>query len=261
MRIKDEEKILSHEFLIELRKIREEKGISLEEVAERTNIKLAYIKAIEEGNLDDLPGGIYNRAYIRSVSEFLGVDTRPFEKKINGEEIFVPHKMEIEFGRDASSNVPTKTLITVCVLCIIMVYLMFFSGISDKKDEIKTSDGKDSDIEIPNPVTPLDRIAKTNDSTISIVALRPAKITLLNEDEEVIIDKDLKMNQVYIYTLSQQKMQEETLLKVDNIESVEIYLNGIPVPNTNNLEKDDEYYILTFENLFKSISIKNTPSK
>lgn len=249
MRPKDEEKILSHEFLTELRRIREEKAISLEEVAEKTNIKLAYIRAIEEGNLDDLPGGIYNRAYIRSVSEFLGVDTKPFEKKITGEEIFVPHMMEIEFGRGVNSNVPTKTLISICVLCIIMVYLIFFSGSKDEVNETaKTEEAK--------PVTPLRKVARSNSSTISLVALHPTKITLLNEDEEPITSKDLKTNQVHIYTLDPQKLQEETLLKVDNIENIEIYLNGIPVPNTKEFEKDDEYYILTFENLFKSINFE-----
>jgi len=54
-----------------LKAMREEKGLSLAEISETTKIRVRYLQALEEGNLDILPGAVYTigfvRAYMRSV--------------------------------------------------------------------------------------------------------------------------------------------------------------------------------------------------
>lgn len=59
---------------IALREAREEKGISLEDLQERTKIQKRYLQAIEEGNFDRLPGHFYSRAFIKSYAEAVGLD-------------------------------------------------------------------------------------------------------------------------------------------------------------------------------------------
>jgi cytoskeletal protein RodZ len=54
--------------------IRMAKGISLEEISNETKLKLATLRAIESGNFDALPGGIYNISYIRQYARAIGVD-------------------------------------------------------------------------------------------------------------------------------------------------------------------------------------------
>ena len=44
-----------------LRAAREEKGISISEVAEQTRIAPMYIECIENDNYKPLPGGIFNK--------------------------------------------------------------------------------------------------------------------------------------------------------------------------------------------------------
>ncbi|MDY6872652.1 MAG: DUF4115 domain-containing protein [Chloroflexota bacterium] len=56
-----------------LREIREERGISLDEIAQETHIKLAYLRAIEEGNLEALPSKIQMRGFLRLYAEELGL--------------------------------------------------------------------------------------------------------------------------------------------------------------------------------------------
>ncbi|HWR49752.1 MAG TPA: helix-turn-helix domain-containing protein [Bryobacteraceae bacterium] len=48
--------------------IRQVKGLSLREIADTTKISLRFLQAIEEGEFDLLPGGIYNTSYIRQYA-------------------------------------------------------------------------------------------------------------------------------------------------------------------------------------------------
>ncbi|MCB2202466.1 DUF4115 domain-containing protein [bacterium] len=57
-----------------LREIREERGISLDEIAQQTHIKLAYLRAIEESNLEALPSKIQMRGFLRLYAEELGLE-------------------------------------------------------------------------------------------------------------------------------------------------------------------------------------------
>jgi len=54
--------------------IRQGKGISLEQIALDTKLKVTTLKAIEDGNFDVLPGGIYNVSYIRQYARAIGAD-------------------------------------------------------------------------------------------------------------------------------------------------------------------------------------------
>jgi cytoskeletal protein RodZ len=53
---------------------REKKGVTLEQIASDTRISLRHLKSIEEGRYDDLPGGLYNRAFLRKYCEFIHLD-------------------------------------------------------------------------------------------------------------------------------------------------------------------------------------------
>ncbi len=57
-----------------LRQAREERGISVSEVADQTRISPLYIKLIEENDYRTLPGGIFNKGFVKSFAKFVGVD-------------------------------------------------------------------------------------------------------------------------------------------------------------------------------------------
>jgi cytoskeleton protein RodZ len=54
--------------------IRDTKGISLEEISRNTKIKVSTLEALEHGEFDQLPGGIYNISYIRQYARAIGAD-------------------------------------------------------------------------------------------------------------------------------------------------------------------------------------------
>jgi cytoskeletal protein RodZ len=57
-----------------LRREREMRGVSLEELSSATRISTKFLTAIENGHWEQLPGGAFNRGYIRSASRYLGLD-------------------------------------------------------------------------------------------------------------------------------------------------------------------------------------------
>lgn len=57
-----------------LKREREMRGVSLEEVAAATRIAPRFLEAIENEHWEQLPGGAFNRGFIRSVARFLGLD-------------------------------------------------------------------------------------------------------------------------------------------------------------------------------------------
>lgn len=57
-----------------LRLERETRGISLRDISEQTRISMRYLEAIETDDYRRLPGGIFNRSFIRAYAKFIGYD-------------------------------------------------------------------------------------------------------------------------------------------------------------------------------------------
>jgi len=58
----------------ELRRERELRRITLREVAETTKINLRYLEALENNDFEHLPGGVFNRGFVRAYAQFIGID-------------------------------------------------------------------------------------------------------------------------------------------------------------------------------------------
>ena|SRR6516165_8487989 len=60
--------------ILGLATIRRNRGISLEQIAESTKINIRSLRAIEGGDFQKLPGGIYNTSYIRQYAKAIDFD-------------------------------------------------------------------------------------------------------------------------------------------------------------------------------------------
>lgn len=101
-----------------LRQAREERGISISEVAEQTRISSLYLKSIEDDNYKPLPGGIFNKGFVKAYAKYVGVDeqealqdyARLIAKHEEVSEVEQPrYRPEVltDEARTASSMVPT----------------------------------------------------------------------------------------------------------------------------------------------------------
>ena len=57
-----------------LQQAREARGISISEVAENTRISPLYLTSIENNDYRTLPGGIFNKGFVKSFAKYVGID-------------------------------------------------------------------------------------------------------------------------------------------------------------------------------------------
>lgn len=57
-----------------LRREREMRGITLDEISESTKISRRHLESLEKEDFDSLPGGIFNKGFVRAYARFLGLD-------------------------------------------------------------------------------------------------------------------------------------------------------------------------------------------
>ena len=68
-----------------LKEARIEQGYTLDDLQQTTKIQKRYLQAIENGNVDILPGRFYARAFVKQYADIVGLD---------GEELLAEHLNE-----------------------------------------------------------------------------------------------------------------------------------------------------------------------
>ncbi len=58
----------------QLRQAREARGLSLRHVSDQTRISMRYLESIEADNFNQLPGGIFNRSFVKAYAKQVGFD-------------------------------------------------------------------------------------------------------------------------------------------------------------------------------------------
>ena len=106
-----------------LRREREMRGVSLEEISSATKISLRFLDAIEREDFSKLPGGIFSRSFIRSYARYLGLDEErvvaEFQLAAQPQVDFDLHRMAAgnsSSGRPAARTPLIATLVAVVLL-------------------------------------------------------------------------------------------------------------------------------------------------
>lgn len=60
----------------QLRLTREQRGIPLREISDETRISIHYLEAIESNDYKRLPGGIFNRSFVKAYAKCVGYDEK-----------------------------------------------------------------------------------------------------------------------------------------------------------------------------------------
>ncbi|KMK77280.1 helix-turn-helix domain-containing protein [Alkalihalobacillus pseudalcaliphilus] len=83
-----------------LKSVREEKGITLEDLQATTKIQKRYLVAIEEGRFETLPGVFYARAFVKTYAESVGIDP---------EQLFDQFKDELPNPQKEIQSLPSRS--------------------------------------------------------------------------------------------------------------------------------------------------------
>src|SRR5580700_11886503 len=57
-----------------LRKLREQRGIELDAISNTTKISTRMLRALEDEHFDQLPGGVFNKGFVRAYARQVGLD-------------------------------------------------------------------------------------------------------------------------------------------------------------------------------------------
>jgi cytoskeleton protein RodZ len=117
----------------QLRRAREARGVTLREVSEQTRITMRHLEAIEADNYNDLPGGIFNKSFIKSYARHVGFpEARAVElyeraaraSGVQTDEVATtPHRSRVYTGEATRSPLVTYGLSAVIVgLLALVVY-------------------------------------------------------------------------------------------------------------------------------------------
>jgi cytoskeleton protein RodZ len=112
----------------DLKSARNKRNLPLEQIADETRISARYLRALEEGRYGDLPGGMYNRAFLRTYCEFLGVDAKVFLQRYEADTASTgekPQKAKGKAFRPASYPQPHPLAIWSILLGVTIAGLYF----------------------------------------------------------------------------------------------------------------------------------------
>ena len=119
----------------QLRLSREEQGIALREISNQTRISMRYLEAIESNDYKRLPGGIFNRSFVKAYARFVGFDeTQAVEGyaqylreqgQLPDDDVPPPH-----YSKIYSDTPATRSPILTVFLAILMLVVLTFGALA-----------------------------------------------------------------------------------------------------------------------------------
>jgi cytoskeleton protein RodZ len=145
-----------------LKSKREEKKISLDEVAVATKISVKVLNALEHGDLEKLPAKPFIRGFVQSYARYLGLDVKEilvrFQESMGSTNPKTP--FNIPQTDNIEKNLPGngRQIITVISIVVVIIVIVVVQRILSKREseqrsgEIQAITGNDSPLKIsPTP--------------------------------------------------------------------------------------------------------------
>lgn len=171
-----------------LRKTRQEKKISLDDLQEVTKIRKRYLEAIEEGNYKVLPGSFYVRAFIKSYAEALGLDPNEvlnmYQSTLPAPTIEKPVVEAIRKNRSSVRNTEkmsrwASSLMFVCFILLIFGIVYYYTyknykGTPADEKPTQTQSPRITDSTNPSPSTSVNATGDGKATVLSTPTPTPA---------------------------------------------------------------------------------------
>ncbi|MFN2501245.1 MAG: helix-turn-helix domain-containing protein [Pyrinomonadaceae bacterium] len=116
-----------------LRQAREARGYTLSQVAEQTRISSQYLECIENDNYEPLPGGIFNKGFVKSFAKFVGINEQEaladYSQLVSqstpaGSEETRTYRPEVLTDDSSGSRAPT-IILAVVILALMTAGILF----------------------------------------------------------------------------------------------------------------------------------------
>lgn len=116
----------------QLRLARQERGIPLREISDQTRISVRYLEAIEANDFKRLPGGIFNRSFVKAYARCIGYDEKEalegYSRYVrdhgeSGDEIVTTPLHSKVYTDTSATRSPVLTVIMTIVILAILTLL------------------------------------------------------------------------------------------------------------------------------------------
>lgn len=97
-------------------------GQDLKQVSQALRIRQLFLQAIEDGRFDELPGPTYALGFVRSYSDFLGLDSEEVVRRFRAETTGVSHKELVFPTPAAEKRLPSGAIVAAALALGVLVY-------------------------------------------------------------------------------------------------------------------------------------------
>ncbi len=105
-----------------LRRTRTHYGQSLQQIEQVLRIRASNLDALEKGDISQLPGRVYAIGFVRSYSEYLGLDGDKMVHLFKEQSVGAKKKVDLSFPVPATeSKVPNRYIVGASVLALIVL--------------------------------------------------------------------------------------------------------------------------------------------
>ena len=106
-----------------LRETRERYGQDIATVSHQLRIRSVYLKAIEDGSYQDLPGSTYAVGFVRTYAEYLGLDPQEIVRRFRDEAAEVNRRTRLVFPTPTTeAKVPSGALVMIALAVAVLAY-------------------------------------------------------------------------------------------------------------------------------------------
>jgi len=117
----------------ELTEARERLGWTLPDIAAHLRIRLPFLTAIEQGRLDQLPGGAYAMGFVRTYAKALGLEPDAVARRFRSEVAAVSRKPELAFPAPVPERgVPAGAVVMLGAVLAVGAYVGWYKASGEK---------------------------------------------------------------------------------------------------------------------------------
>ncbi|MGA7381785.1 MAG: RodZ domain-containing protein [Terriglobales bacterium] len=246
-------------FGVRLKQEREQRGITLEEISSSTKIGTRMLLALEQDHFDQLPGGIFNKGFVRAYARVLGIDedqaiadylvasgNLPSEKEKDNKSEGVSDASSFELQGEAErnqSNLPWGTFAILLLLAALGFAVWGFYSREARKYTRKTTSPIPSSTTISPPASP--NLVPTTPVPATVPAIsQPAPLAavprpltlhlLLHADSWLSVTADgreiLQGSSFGALTEKTVHATREIVVKAGNVGAIDFEFNGKKLP-------------------------------
>jgi cytoskeleton protein RodZ len=239
-------------FGAQLKKAREQRGITLDEISLSTKIGVRFLSALEEEHFEQLPGGIFNKGFVRSYARTVGIDESQAiadylvasgegqpKKPLEINEETSPLPAAPPTNKETSlSEFSWRTLATPLLLILLVVLLVFLTFQLRRLNISKRNEASEPMVasQHPQPAVPANR-EPANENQFQSPTSAPATFTVkikATDDSWLSVTADGKEVMQDTLAAEEEKSidaQKEIVIKAGNIGGLDLWFNGNKLPS------------------------------